>query len=75
VGLSKNNTSWLKSIDRTADAHMQVESTGRGKRGVERARIWQLKFLAELIEAAAAPNARGSSAVRTLRGDRGGHRS
>jgi hypothetical protein len=53
VGLSKNSTAWLGSIDRTADGHMEVKSIGRGKGGVRRARSWQLKFLAKLIQAAA----------------------
>jgi hypothetical protein len=52
VGLSKSSTAWLASIDRTAHEHMEVESIGQGKRGVRRARNWQLKFLAELIETA-----------------------
>jgi hypothetical protein len=51
VGLSKSSTAWLVSIDLVADGHMEVESIGRGKRGVRRARNWQLKFLADLIEA------------------------
>jgi hypothetical protein len=52
VGLSKSSTAWLTSIDRTVDGLMEVESIGRGKRGASRARNWQLKFLAELIEVA-----------------------
>jgi hypothetical protein len=48
VGLSKSNTAWLKSIDLTASGHIEVESIGQGRRG--RAKQWQLKHLAELIE-------------------------
>lgn len=52
VGLSKSKTAWLIGIDRTAESHMETEFVGRGKRGVSWARKQQLKFLAELIEAA-----------------------
>jgi hypothetical protein len=52
VGLSKKTTASLKSIDYVTNGHMEVESLGRGKRGLNRARQSQLAFLAELIETA-----------------------
>lgn len=50
VGLTKNRHAWLKSCDQTADAHIDARSIVTGKKGIQRARKWQLAKLAELIE-------------------------
>lgn len=52
VGLSKCSTAWLKSIDLTARAHIEVEALGQGKRAIKRAKAWQLRQLTDLIESA-----------------------